>query len=108
MEFIFEKVVVEGEPMYKYVGQSGLIASKKLPHSYIYADGAHVRLNTSGEAYGIVYTDWDNESESYLYPDDLLTPWQYDEFVAISHMAGERLYKIRMLESWKGYSLVIV
>jgi hypothetical protein len=108
MEFIFSKVVANGEPMYKYIGQSGLIDNKKLPITYLYDDGAHVRLNTGGEEFGIVYTDWDSEDEYYLYPDDLISLWQYDEFVAISHMAGERLYKIRMLEKWHGIQMVIV
>ena len=107
MEFVFKKVIIEGvEPAYKYECATGMIPNIKLPYDYLYEDGAHVRLNKVDE--GIVYTEWEHDTERYLYPNDIISIDEFDEFVAISHMAGERLYRIKQLQKWHGMSVVIV
>lgn len=107
MEFVFRKVIIEGvEPAYKFIGMSGVIENDKLPHSYCYEDGPHVRLN--GIEDGVVYTDRIFDVERYLYPGDIISIDEYDTFVAIAHMAGERLYRLRLAEKWHGIDIVVV
>jgi len=103
MEVKFEKVVVDGKRMYKFLGAKNVLGIDALPNDYKVEHGPMVRANfCNKESIVYHYANWGEDI--YLNVGEYISIREFNKFKILLSQAGSRLGKFRMQEALKAWS----
>ncbi len=103
-KFIFEKILIRGEQMLKFVGSENVLEYHELPKEY--TDGTGIFCLSKPDS---IYFS----GASNLIVDEIYTPDTIREHIVMAKKAGARLAEInRNLEkknkNWKGTTTIVI